>query len=148
MKDLVAQAKVPVIVHALDDGPRSFHALFADERNAAQLARAGVSVAISTGSGHLARKLRQEAGNAVRAGMPHESALDAVTRAAARAVGMGDRYGTLEKGKVGNLVVWTGDPFELSTRADTVVIRGKSVSLRTRQTALFERHRGLAWIRA
>jgi imidazolonepropionase-like amidohydrolase len=137
----IARAKVPCIVNPLDHGPRSFSALGAREDNAARLHAAGVSVAITTGETHNARKLRQVAGNAVRAGLPREAALAAVTLVPARIAGLEARYGTLEKGKVANLVVWSGDPFELSSRAEHVVVRGRPVSLRTRQTALFERYR-------
>lgn len=136
----LAKAKVPVIVYPLDHGPRSFSARYAREDNAARLHRAGVTLALSTGESHNARKLAQEAGNAIRAGLPHRAALDAVTRAPARMLMMAD-YGDVAAKQIANLVVWSGDPFELSSRAERVLIRGKAVSLRTRQTALFERYR-------
>lgn len=137
----IARAKVPCIVHPLAHGPHDFDSMFSDEANAGRLAKAGVPVVLSTGETHNARKLRQEAGNAIRAGLSPSAALDGVTRAAARAMGLDDRYGSLEKGKVANLVVWSGDPFELSTRAEHVIIRGRETSLKTRQTALFDKYR-------
>jgi imidazolonepropionase-like amidohydrolase len=137
----LATAQVPVVVYPLDNLPRSFAALGARDDNAALLAKAGVRVALSTGETHNARKLRQVAGNAVRGGLDRDLALAAVTREPARAVGLETRYGSVEPGRVANLVVWSGDPFELSTRAEAVIIRGRKVSLRTRQTALFERYR-------
>jgi imidazolonepropionase-like amidohydrolase len=85
--------------------------------------------------------LTLEAGNAVRFGLPWDVALRAVTLAPAQAVGVADRYGSLEPGKVGNLVVWTGDPFELSTRAELVVIRGSVAAPENRQLELFRRYR-------
>ena len=57
------------------------------------------------------------------------------------ALGLGARYGTLAPGKVANLVVWSGDPLEISSRVMDVMIRGKRVSLRNRQTALFDRYK-------
>jgi imidazolonepropionase-like amidohydrolase len=138
--DAIAKAKVPCIVYPLDHGPRSFAALGAREDNAALLHQAGVTVVLSTGESHNARKLRQEAGNAVRAGLPHAAALDAVTAAPAAALGMSD-YGSPAPGRAANLVVWSDDPFELSTRVELVMIRGQLTSLRTRQTALLERYR-------
>jgi imidazolonepropionase-like amidohydrolase len=75
--------------------------------------------------------------------MPHDAALAAITRVPAEALGMGARYGTLAPGKVANLVVWSGDPLEISTRVVDVVIRGKKVPLRSRQTELFEKYRAL-----
>jgi len=141
-KELSA-AKVPVIVEPLEQ-PGSFDAIGAREDNAARLFAAGVPVAISTGDTHNARKLRQVAGNAVRSGLPHEAAIAAITRVPAEALGLGARYGTLAPGKVANLVVWSGDPLEIGTRVVELVIRGKRVSLRNRQTALFEKYRVIA----
>jgi imidazolonepropionase-like amidohydrolase len=137
----IAAAKAPVIVNPLDSGPGSFSSIAAREDNAALLERAGVIVAFSTGETHNARKLRQLAGNAVRAGMSKRGALDAVTRAPAMAVGMSDDYGSVAKGKIANVVVWSGDPFETSTAVTALVIRGREIPLRSRQTELFERYR-------
>ena len=50
---------------------------------------------------------------------------------------------TLERGKVANLVVWSGDPLELSSRAETVLIRGRVVPLVSRQSQLFDKYRTL-----
>jgi len=66
-----------------------------------------------------------------------------VTLAPAEALRVGDLYGSLEPGKVGNLVVWTGDPFELSTRVEAVVIRGVVTSPDNRQIELLRRYRYL-----
>jgi imidazolonepropionase-like amidohydrolase len=145
----LAAAKVPVIVNPLTT-PGTFDALGAREDNAARLFAAGVPTAISTTTmnngaetSHNVRKLRQLAGNAVRSGLPHDAAIAAITRVPAEALGMGARYGTLAPGRVANLVVWSGDPLELSTRVVDVVIRGKRVSLRSRQTELLEKYRTL-----
>jgi imidazolonepropionase-like amidohydrolase len=138
----LAEAKVPVFVHPLQQ-PSSFDTLGAREDNAALLHRAGVIVGLSTFDTHNARKLRQVAGNAVRAGLPHEAALAAITRVPAEVFGLGARYGTLGAGKVANLVVWSGDPLELSTRVVSLVIRGRAISLENRQSALLEKYRRL-----
>jgi len=139
----LAEAKVPVMVNPIEPGPSSFDALADRQDNAALLHAAGVSVIITTGETHNARKLRQLAGNAVRAGMPHEAAIAAITRTPAEALGLGAKYGTIAAGKVANLVVWSGDPLEISTRPLAVVIRGKRVDLDNRQKALFRRYRTL-----
>lgn len=138
----LATAKAPVIVLPLETDPESFDALAARDDNAARLHAAGVPIVISTGQTHNARKLRQVAGNAVRAGLPHEAAIAAMTRGPAEAFAMNARYGTIAAGKVANLVVWSGDPLELSSHPLHVVIRGQKVSLRNRQTELLERYRG------
>ena len=139
----LAKAKVPVIVYPMVAGPESFDMLAARDDNAALLHAAGVPLAISSGETHNARKLRQAAGNAVRAGLPHAAAIAAITRAPAEALGLGDRYGTLTPGKVANLVLWSGDPLELQTTPTAVYIRGQKQSLVTRQTLLLRKYRGL-----
>ncbi len=136
----IAKADVGVILYPLDHGPRSFAARHARESNAALLHAADVTVAFSTGESHNARKLGQAAGNAIRAGLPYRVALDAVTRAPARLMMMED-YGEVAEKQVANVVVWSGDPFELSSRPTRMFIRGKEAGLRSRQTALFERYR-------
>lgn len=140
----LAAAKVPVIVNPFDDLPRSFAALHASEANAARLAAAGVVVCLSTGETHNARKLRQAAGNAVRAGLPYDDALRAVTSSPARAFGLEARYGSVEPGMLANLVLWSGDPFETRVRPTALYVRGRQIALRSRQTTLFGRYRSLA----
>ncbi len=137
----IARAKTPVIALPLDHGPLTFDARYAREDNAALLAKAGVAVALSVGETHNARKLAQVAGNAVRAGLSRDVALAGVTRAPAQIFGLTERYGSVSPGREANLVVWSGDPFELSTRVEHLIVRGRQVPLRSRQTALFERYR-------
>jgi imidazolonepropionase-like amidohydrolase len=138
----LAAAGVPVILDPLVFGPGGFDQLHARPDNAARLHAAGVTVALSTFSGHNLRKLRQAAGNAVREGLPWAAALEAITAAPARIFGMDDR-GRLAPGASADLVVWSGDPLETSSRAERVVIRGGAVSLGSRQAKLFERYRRL-----
>ena len=124
-------------------GPVSFDRLGARDDNAALLHAAGVPIALTSGETHNARKLRQAAGNAVRAGLPHEAAIQAITRGPAEAFGLDGRVGTLEAGKAANLVVWSGDPLEIGTRVLSVYVRGREVELRSRQTELFEKYKEL-----
>lgn len=136
----LAAAGVPVQVRALSNLP-GFDNLHATDRNAALLHAAGVKVMLSTmGEPHMVRTLAQHAGNAVRAGLPWSAALAAVTRVPAEAFGLADR-GTLAAGKIANVVVWSGDPFELSSRPLFVFIRGVEIPLTSRQTLLFEKYR-------
>src|SRR5207253_105265 len=135
-------AGVPVLVEPLDNIP-SYDALGIRYENAALLARAGVKVALMETDTHNARNLRQQAGNAVSYGMSWDQALRAVTLAPAEMLGVADRYGSLESGKVANVVVWSGDPFEFTTGVEHVFIRGKEMPLTSRQTELFERYKKL-----
>ena len=136
----LAKQKLPVILDPLDNGPRSFTARGAREDNAKLLHAAGVTIAFSTWESHNVRRLRQTAGNAVRAGLPHRAALAAITETAPAMLGAKD-YGGLKNGSIANVAVWSGDPLELSTRLERLFIRGNAIKLRSRQTALFERYR-------
>lgn len=138
--DALAAAKVPVVLDPVANLPADFDRIHARADAAAKLVAAGVPVALSTFSLHNVRKLRQWAGNAVRAGLPHADALRAVTAAPAAIAGLDDR-GRLAPGQVADLVVWSGDPFELSTRAEQVWIGGARAPEGHRQRALFERYR-------
>lgn len=138
--DELARARVPVIVKVLQNLPENFEQLGARFDNAALLRRAGVQVAISTHDTHNARNLKQEAGNAVAYGLPHAEALRAITLYPAQVWGVADRYGSLEPGKVGDVVVWGGDPLELLTPVEHVVIRGREVPLTSRDTQLRDRY--------
>jgi len=138
----IAAAGVPVLVEPLDNIP-SYDALGIRYENAALLARAGVKVALMETDTHNSRNLRQQAGNAVSYGMSWDQALRAVTLAPAEMFGVADRYGSLEPGKVANVVVWSGDPFEFTTGVEHVFIRGNEIPLKSRQTELFERYKTL-----
>jgi imidazolonepropionase-like amidohydrolase len=138
----LAQADVPVIVRVLDNLPDSFERLGARYDNAALLQRAGVRVILTSGDTHNARNLRQEAGNAVAHGLPHEEALRALTLYPARLWGL-DEYGSLENGKIANVVVWGGDPLEILAPVQHVFIRGRQIPRVSRQTELRDRYMNL-----
>jgi imidazolonepropionase-like amidohydrolase len=138
----IAAAGIPVLVEPLSNIP-SYDALGVRYENAAVLAKAGVKVALLEPDTHKARNLRQQAGNAVSYGMTWDQALRAVTLSPAEIFGVADRYGSLEPGKVANVVVWSGDPFEFTTGVEHVLIRGKEIPLTSRQTELFERYKKL-----
>jgi imidazolonepropionase-like amidohydrolase len=142
MADAIARANVPVLVEPLDNIP-SYDGLGVRHENAALLAKAGVRVALLETDTHNARNLRQQAGNAVANGMAWDQALRAVTLAPAEIFGVADRYGSLTPGKVADVVVWSGDPFEFSTAVEHVYIRGRAIPLTSRQTELLERYRKL-----
>ncbi|HKP28049.1 MAG TPA: amidohydrolase family protein [Gemmatimonadales bacterium] len=137
----LAAAKVPVLVQPNTDIP-SFDGLQARLDIATVLSEAGVNIIIAQGDAGGDRDLRYVAGNAVRNGISWDDALKAITQAPAAAFGLTDR-GTLEAGKVANVVVWSGDPLDFAGAPEKVFIRGKDVSLRTRETELLERYRRL-----
>jgi imidazolonepropionase-like amidohydrolase len=136
----LGRRKIPVVVKPLTNIP-SFDALGATLENAARLQKAGVPLVLSSFETHRAGTLRQEVGNAISYGLDREAALQAVTSAPARVWGIADRTGSLETGKDADVVVWSGDPFELTTAAEHVFIRGREMSKETRQTELLRKYR-------
>lgn len=138
----LAQAKVPVAVYPLTNLP-SFDGPGARSDNATVLAAAGVPVIVVEGETGGPRDLRFAAGHAVRNGLAWDDALRAVTLNPATAFGVANRYGSLEPGKVANVVVWSGDPFQFSSRAEHVIIEGEDMPLTSRMTELLERYRHL-----
>lgn len=140
----LAAARVPVVLDPTDNLPGDLGALDVRDDNATLLARAGVAVGISAlASSSAARTIRQLAGVAVAQGLPWQKGLAAVTEVPAQIFGGAADRGTLERGKVADVVVWSGDPLELSSRAETVIIGGVTQSLVTHQTKLFDRYKVL-----
>lgn len=137
----IAAANVPVVLEPNRDIP-SFDGLGARLDNVTLLREAGVKVIIAQGDPGGERSLRYSAGNAVRNGVSWDDALKAVTLWPAEAFGLA-QYGSLEAGKVANVVIWSGDPFEFSSAAEKVFIRGRETSLRTRENELRDRYRTL-----
>jgi hypothetical protein len=134
------EADVPVLLDPLVNLPQSFDMLGARLDNAALLHAAGVTIGISGNDGHNARKVRQMAGNAVANGLPHEAALAALTINPARIFGVARQTGSIETGKRADLVLWSGDPLEVTSLPDAVIINGKQDSLQSRQTLLRDRY--------
>lgn len=135
----IAEAKVPVIVDPMLNLPVRFEARHARSDNATLLDQAGVQVMLTTGSAHLAANLRFQAGIAVREGMSPDRALAAITQVPAQSFGR-RKLGIIEPGALANLVMWTGDPFEPTSHAETVLIRGQVQPTESRQTDLAERY--------
>jgi imidazolonepropionase-like amidohydrolase len=149
MADRLAAAHIPVLTGAMNNIPSGFASLGQRQENAALLNKAGVPVALIGNSGggdeeaFNVRNLKQEAGNAVAYGLAWENALRAVTLTPAEVFGVSDRVGSLQPGREANVVVWSGDPFEFSTRAEHVFVRGREYHDKTRQDLLMERYRNL-----
>ena len=148
MADKISAARIPVLTGAMNNIPDGFASLGQRQENAGLLRKAGVQVAlIGNGGGDEeafnVRNLKTEAGNAVSYGMTWDDALRAVTLAPAEFFGAADRVGSLKPGLEGNVVIWSGDPFEFTTRAERVFVRGREYNEKTRQDQLIERYRTL-----
>jgi len=140
--ELLAQKQVPVILGPTQTLPTHEDDAYDAPMSApAALHRAGVTFALSTYNSSDARNLPYEIGTAVGFGLPREVALQAITLTPARLLGLDDVVGSIEPGKLANLVVTSGDPLEIRTEIRHVIIRGVSVPLDTRHTRLYEKYR-------
>lgn len=135
----LAGAHVPVILNPLRDLPYEFEQLGSRLDNAALLQHAGVLIAFSPDDGHDARTIRQLAGNAVAHGLPWDAALAAITRNPAEIFGL-TTHGRIAIGQRADLVLWDGDPLEVTTTATQVWINGRAIDMHSRQTELRDRY--------
>ncbi len=134
----ISKAKVPVVMAALDNLPGSFDSLHASLENAATLTQAGVIVALAVDDTHNLYQLRFHAGNAIANGLSRDAALASVTANVAEAFNLDS--GKIAVGKTADLVLWSADPFELSTQVSHIWIAGKEYSTKSRQDALRDRY--------
>ena len=144
--ELLKARDVPVIIAGVHRLPlRRDDDVDAPFRLAAQLAAAGVRFAIARGAAGAAsaneRLLPLEAATAVAHGLPREEALKAITLYPAQILGVADRLGSLEAGKLANFIVTDGDPLETKTRIERLYVQGREVSAANRQTQLVDRYR-------
>jgi len=138
--DLLARAQIPVIVHPTENLPTRWESLGASLENAARLNAAGVKLAFSEGGAERAPRLSQLAGVAVAHGLPWDAALAALTLNPAQMWGLGDRLGSLAPGKQADIVIWDGDPLEVTSAPALVLICGAVMGSATRQTELRDRY--------
>lgn len=140
--DFLAEHDVPVILgpsQAMPGGPDAAY----DEAyaNAGRLNAAGVKIAFATFNSSDSRTLPYEAAMAVPFGLPHDAALAAVMKNGAEMLGLGDRMGTIEEGKIANLIVTDGDPLEIQTQILDLFILGRQVSTDNKHKSLYEKYR-------
>ena len=141
VKDLLRSKGVPVILRPMltlpieEDDP--YDRLLSQP---AELHQAGVKFAIASFDNSFARRLGQNAANAVAYGLPYDEALKAVTLYPAQILGLQDRIGSLEIGKDANLIVTNGDPLELTTDVRYLFIKGQLTSTENRHSRLAEKY--------
>jgi imidazolonepropionase-like amidohydrolase len=140
--DVLAANHVPVILGPTQSLPTQEDHGY-DERYAqpGQLYAAGVKFAFATFDASSSRTLPYEAANAVSYGLPWEEAIRAVTINGAEIFGVGDKLGTIETGKIANLIVTDGDPLEITTQVKDLIINGDIVSLDNKHLELYEKYR-------
>jgi len=144
----IAAARVPVIAAALADLPASFETLAATESNVGRMRAAGVSVGLaSTGASGGDHVIRQFAGNLVAitrvpgsTGLDWGQAFASITSGPAAALGMDGEIGSLRAGRRADVVLWDGDPLELSSAPTAIWIDGRAQPMVSRQTKLRDRY--------
>ncbi|WP_371432046.1 amidohydrolase family protein [Novosphingobium sp.] len=145
----LAAAQVPVIATALTDLPGRFETLAATQSNVGRMKKAGVKVAIGNFyDGEQPRYAPQYAGNLVgvarvpgATGLTWGEALAAITSVPAEIIGEGDHFGSLKPGRAADVVVWDGDPLEVTSGVVAVYVDGVAQSLVNHQTRLRDRYR-------
>ncbi len=139
--DELADAGIPVIIDPFQNLPASFSQLGATSKNAERLIDAGVTTAFAHlgSNSHQARLVLQSAGNAAANGVSFDDAMAAMTTVPA-AIFEVENYGTIERGHTADLVLWDGDPLEVSSAPIAVFIDGEAQSLESRQTKLRDRY--------
>jgi imidazolonepropionase-like amidohydrolase len=106
----------------------------------AELADARVKIAFGSFDNSFARRLGQQAANAVAYGLPYDEALKAVTLYPAQIFGLADQIGSLETGKIADVIVTNGDPLELTTDVRYLFIKGQLTATDNKHKALYEKY--------
>ncbi len=137
----LAEKNIPVILGPVQRLPQGEDTAYDDPNTLpGVLHDAGVEIAFATFNSADSRTLPYEAANSVSWGLSKDAALEAVTLAPARVLGVDDRLGSLEVGKVGNLIITDGDPLEITTEIEWVFIKGVPSDLDNKHRSLWEKY--------
>lgn len=138
--DKVAATGFPVIVGPIYEQPKEWERYDAVFKVPAEMARRGIKIAFASYDTHNSRNLPYAAGYAVAFGLPHDEALKAITLNPAQIWGVDDRLGSLDTGKLANVVVANGDPLDVKTDVKHVFINGEEIPLVSKQTELRDQY--------
>ena len=138
--DKIAATGLPVIIGPIYEQPKESERYDAVFSMPAQLAKRGVKIAFASYDSHQARNLPYAAGYAVGFGLPPEEALKAMTINPAQMWGVDKDLGSLDVGKMGNVVVANGDPLDVKTDVKHVFIQGQEIPLVSKQTELRDQY--------
>ena len=142
VKDLLKEKKIPVILGPTERIPdREDTPYDKPMTQPSELFAAGIPFAFSSFGTSFSRRLPQYAGASVAYGLSHDEALKAVMLNAAQIFGLSDQLGTLETGKLANIIVTNGDPLELQTQVKFLFIKGQLTSLANRHSDFYEQYR-------
>jgi imidazolonepropionase-like amidohydrolase len=140
--DLLKEKKIPVILGPTERLPEEEDTPYDKPMTQpSELFAAGIPFAFSSFGAAFSRRLPQYAGTSVAYGLPHDEALKAVMLNAAEIFGLADQLGTIEPGKLGNLIVTNGDPLEIQTQVRYLFIKGQLTGTDNKQRELYEEYR-------
>jgi imidazolonepropionase-like amidohydrolase len=140
--DLLKEKKIPVILGPTERLPEEEDTPYDKPMTQpSELFAAGIPIAFSSFGTSFSRRLPQYAGSSVAYGLPHDEALKAVMLNAAQMFGMADQFGTIEPGKLGNVIVTNGDPLEIQTQVRYLFIKGQLTSTDNKHRELYEEYR-------
>lgn len=139
--DTLAARQIPVIVDGVTGVPGNDDPYDLIYANPGVLQKAGVQLAFATGGASSARDLPYEVGLSIAYGFDAEEALKAMTINPARMFGVDRDYGSIEVGKVANVIVTTGDPIDIRTHIREVFVKGQRQRFDDRHTELYERYK-------
>jgi imidazolonepropionase-like amidohydrolase len=134
--DKIASYHVPVIVGPIYDLPEANERYDAVYSVPGELQKRGVKVILASYNVSNSRNLPYSAGFAVAYGLPYDEAIKSITLNPAEAFGLGDKLGSLDVGKIANVVIADGDPLDVRTSVKQVYINGVAIPMETRQTKL------------
>jgi imidazolonepropionase-like amidohydrolase len=137
---LLKEKKIPVVLGvtlalpAHDDDPYD-----APYTLASEFYKAGVKICFGTFDVQFARNVPFEAAQAVAFGLPHDEGLRALTIGSAEILGVADQIGSIENGKLADLILTDGDPMEATTSIKRMFIAGREVPLESRHTREYQK---------
>ena len=139
VSDELAEHNIPLIFDPMNNIPESFDELASNIQMASKLEEAGIEMMFTVSRSHNYHLIRQGAGVAVANGLSYGAAIRALSSTPAKVFGIKDR-GTIESGKIADLIIWEADPLEPSSMPEFVFINGENIDLTTRSSRLRDRY--------
>jgi len=139
VSDELAEHNIPLIFDPMNNIPESFDELASNIQMASKLEEAGIEMMFTVSRSHNYHLIRQGAGVAVANGLSYGAAIRALSSTPAKVFGIKDR-GTIESGKIADLIIWEADPLEPSSMPEYVFVNGENIDLTTRSSRLRDRY--------
>ena len=139
VSDELAEHNIPLIFDPMNNIPESFDELASNIQMASKLEEAGIEMMFTVSRSHNYHLIRQGAGVAVANGLSYGAAIRALSSTPAKVFGIKDR-GTIESGKIADLIIWEADPLEPSSMPEFVFVNGENIDLTTRSSRLRDRY--------